>query len=454
MRSATSAFLAALVFFGCGTADAGLVESTSEGTPSASAPVAGAMCAEHGVLEALCTLCNPALIPVFRARGDYCEEHGLPESICPSCHPERGGRPTTELPARDEAPSDGLRVRLASPELAARIGIGVASVLAAPEFVEIEATAHIAYDGTRVALLNARSPGVVRAVHAEVGARVEIGAPLVTIASADVAADRARETAARTRLAVAEANLARRESLDGIVSERDVLEVRRERDAARAELAALTASLRMVGPSSGGRARSAAEYTLTAPIAGIVTVRAATIGAFVDPEMTLFQVVDPSRVWAELDVRETDILRVHPGLSVRVEVDGLSDAFVANLDYLAPEIDPRTRTTRGRASLDNPGERLRANMYARAFVLAPRDGAAWRIPRAALQRVHDTTLVFVRIADEVYEVRRVEVDASDGEDIDVRGRLAAGESVVVEGAYLLRTETMRGSIGAGCCEAD
>ena len=58
----------------------------------AASPSPDAMCAEHGVLEALCTQCNPALIPVFRARGDYCEEHGFPESICPACHPERGGR--------------------------------------------------------------------------------------------------------------------------------------------------------------------------------------------------------------------------------------------------------------------------------------------------------------------------------------------------------------------------
>jgi len=93
-------------------------------------------------------------------------------------------------------------------------------------------------------------------------------------------------------------------------------------------------------------------------------------------------------------------------------------------------------------------------MYARAFVLAPREGEAWRVPRDALQRVHDTTLVFIRVSDGLYEVRRVELDASDGAEVDVRGRLAAGESVVVDGSYLLRTETMPGSIGAGCCEAE
>src|SRR5213594_1489452 len=50
--------------------------------------VQGALCKEHGVLEAVCTKCNPALIAVFKAKGDWCEEHGFPESVCPICHPE------------------------------------------------------------------------------------------------------------------------------------------------------------------------------------------------------------------------------------------------------------------------------------------------------------------------------------------------------------------------------
>lgn len=56
------------------------------GEPSASATAEG-MCAEHGVPEALCTKCNPALAQIFKAKGDWCEEHGFPESFCPTCNP-------------------------------------------------------------------------------------------------------------------------------------------------------------------------------------------------------------------------------------------------------------------------------------------------------------------------------------------------------------------------------
>ncbi len=43
---------------------------------------------EHGVKKTLCTRCNPKLIPVFKAKGDWCEEHTRPESQCVPCHPD------------------------------------------------------------------------------------------------------------------------------------------------------------------------------------------------------------------------------------------------------------------------------------------------------------------------------------------------------------------------------
>ena len=441
MRAVTMAL--ALVL-GCGSPVEPAVEDEASASPDA-------MCPEHGVLEALCTLCNPALVPVFRARGDYCEEHRLPESICPICHPERGGRPEAAI---DDAPADGLRVRLESAELAARAGIQTVEIEAAPPSFDLHATAHIVYDATRVAQINARSPGVVRAIHADVGARVAAGDPLLAIASADVAADRTRVTAARSRLQIAEANLARREGLGDIVSERDRLEARRERDEARAELAALSASLEVVGG-----ARRGAEYVLTAPIAGVVTQRTATIGSYVDGREVLVEVVDPSRVWAEIDVNETDVARVRPGDPVRVVVGALGErVFEGAVDYLAPAVDPHTRTVPARTSLANDDGALRAQMFATATIATarPAGAPAWRIPRGAVQRARGAALVFVRIAPELYEVRRVEVVELPGDEghVEVRGRLEEGDRVVLDGAFLLRTETLRESIGAGCCETE
>lgn len=438
------AMVSAVALLACGPGEQAPSEATS-------APVdPSAMCAEHGVLEALCTICNPALVPVFRARGDYCEEHRLPESICPVCHPERGGRPTDAV-STDQAPADGTRVRLASVELADRIGIRVEPATAAPDVIEVVATARVVYDPNRHARLNARSPGVIRTIHADIGAEVEAGDALVTIASAGVGADRTRVAAARTRLEVAEAALRRHESLEGIISERQRLETRRERDEARAELAALRASLGVVGANRG------AEYTLRAPIAGVVTARAGSVGAFVETDAVLFEVVDTSKIWVELDIPEDDVARVATGQHVIVTTSALGDRlFEGTLAYVAPAIDPHTRTALGRVALDNPDGALRAGMFGRARVQVPRAEPALVVPAASVQRARGAALVFVKIAPELYEGRRVEVleRPADPENLEVRGRISPGDEVVVDGAFLLRTETVSDSIGAGCCEGE
>ncbi len=66
-----------------------LASPTHAGEPAAAAgTVAKAEKCEHGVKRAICTRCNPKLIPVFKAKGDWCDEHGVPESQCAKCNPK------------------------------------------------------------------------------------------------------------------------------------------------------------------------------------------------------------------------------------------------------------------------------------------------------------------------------------------------------------------------------
>jgi cobalt-zinc-cadmium efflux system membrane fusion protein len=62
--------------------------------------------------------------------------------------------------------------------------------------------------------------------------------------------------------------------------------------------------------------------------------------------------------------------------------------------------------------------------------------------------------VFVRLADDRFELRRVEIEATEGELLGVRGRLVAGDLVVSDGSFLLKTEILKDSMGSGCCEVD
>ncbi len=418
-------------------------------TPEAAAPAEPVMCKEHGVVEAICTKCKPALIPVFKAKGDWCDEHGFPESVCPICHPERGGKPKVDVAA-----DAGTMVKFKTKDTARLVGIETEPAREKTGLAQIEATVTIVFDATRVAQVNARASGVVRSIAADVGATVAAGATLATVESADVGADQSRRASASARVSVADAGHRRLQRLhkEGIAPEREVLAARQELETARADLAAATSALGVVDASSGGPPR----YALTSPIAGVVTRRALTVGHLVGGDETLFEIVDTSVMWAEIDVPEAALGEVAAGQPVTIALDGFADRELSGtIGYLAPMIDPRTRTILARVPLPNPDGFLRANMFGRAAIAVGESGSRVIVPAAAVQRgADDATLVFVRIADDAYEGRPVRVTGAGADGVSVTGRVKAGDPVVTTGSFLLKTETLKGSIGAGCCAAE
>jgi cobalt-zinc-cadmium efflux system membrane fusion protein len=423
----------------------------AESSAKAAAADPNAMCKEHGVLEAICTKCNPKLVPVFQAKGDWCGEHGLPESVCPICHPERGGKPINQVNA-DDAPADGMRIRFKRADTAKLAGIATAKATARENAPAVTAPARLTYDATKLAHVNARSAGVVRSLRVDVGARVKKGQALIVIDSPDVGADRARLAAAQSSVRVAEENFNRAEQLqrEGITSRKSMLEAQRELDMAKSEHAALAAALSVMG---GGGA--AGGYTLTAPIDGVVTERKATIGKLVGSDEVLFEIVDTSSMWADAEIAENDLQKVAVGQRVTLRVDGLADREVSGtIAYVAPAVDPHTRTSKARIPLSNEDGTLRANMYAQARVVTGASRTSVVVPRNAVQRAKDVHLVFVRLTATEYETRRVQLGAADAETIEVVKGLRAGEDVVTTGSFLLKTETLKDSIGAGCCEGE
>lgn len=397
------------------------------------------MCAEHGVLEAVCTKCNPSLIPVFQAKGDWCPEHGFPKSFCPVCNPAAGGRPAVDV-ADDGAPPDGTKIRFRTRETADQAGISVAAVVAATDAGGVETVAHLTWDATRQAVVGARADGVVQAIRADVGAAVRPGDVLAVVQSAGAASDSVVVQSARSRVLLAEQTLDRKRGLDGVVSGSDLAR-------AEAELAAARADLRAVEVASG--------YALTAPIVGVVTRRDVTLGAAVRGGEAMFEVVDPSRLWAELDVPEAEVSRVKPGQPASIELDGVEGPpREGEVQYVAPSIDPHTRTTLARVALDNADGALRANMYGVGRVAVGGDRAVFLVPAVAVQQARGVDLVFVRTGVDAFETRRVKVVRREGSVAQVIGALEAGQEVATEGSFLLKTEILEDSIGAGCCDVE
>jgi len=441
-------------------------------------------CPEHGVAEALCFACHPALEPAFRAQGDWCAGHDRPESQCWLCNPELDPfrdvsapmpagavvlEPGTEngtLPRSRRAPSvtctkQSSRIRFASAEVAGDAGLEYAAAAERRLSKTIECTATLEYDGGRHARLAAQATSRVEELARDLGDPVRAGDVLAVLAAPEIAEAKAAFLAASVALDLAARNREREADLlaRGISTERDALEAEAARSDAEIAVARAREELRRLGFTDGqiaGIARSSdtsPRLALLAPFAGLVVAREAAAGETVEAAGTVMTVADVSRMWARLDVAEPDIRDVRAGQRVTVELDALpGDVFGGTISWVATAVDPVTRTLAARAVLDNAAGALRANLFGRARIATRDAHLAVTVPQDAVQWEGCCNVVFVRRDDTLFEPRKVRLGTSTGTVYEVLEGLGAGDVVVTTGSFLLKTELMKGSIGAGCCE--
>ena len=97
---------------------------------------------------------------------------------------------------------------------------------------------------------------------------------------------------------------------------------------------------------------------------------------------------------------------------------------------------------------------LRANMFARAGINLHSRAESPVVPESAVQWEGCCNVVFVKQSETTYQPRKVHLGIGTGTVYEVLSGVSRGEEVVTQGSFLLKTEILKGSIGAGCCEVD
>ncbi|WNG55316.1 efflux RND transporter periplasmic adaptor subunit [Archangium gephyra] len=406
-------------------------------------------CKEHAVPESKCTKCNPKLVAKFIEAGDYCREHGFPESVCPYCHPELVKKAGAEPPV---FPEPGTRVRLASAETARDAGIQTQRVERRRFARTLDVVGRLEFNQNQLALLSARSDALVVEVRVDMGDEVKAGQPLVVVTSAAVGENQGRLSAAQARVEAARAALTREQLLveRGISPRKSLEQARADLAAAEGEQEAARAALMAAGATSGSQQGT---YALKALFSGTVVARDAMPGRHVAAGQTLLQVANLDTLWAQLEVPEADAGAVRAGQRVTLTFEGFGgESREATLTRVGNSVDPATRTVRARVELPNPDRALKAGVFLRAKVQVAAEHEALLVPREAIQRAEGRALVFVKKEVGLYQPVAVELGSGTREHVEVLKGLEPGAEVVTTGAFLLKTEILKESIGAGCCE--
>jgi cobalt-zinc-cadmium efflux system membrane fusion protein len=189
-------------------------------------------------------------------------------------------------------------------------------------------------------------------------------------------------------------------------------------------------------------------YTLSTPIDGEVIMRNLNPGIEVQGQYggntvtELFTVGELDEVWVLADIYEMDLARVKIGSPCVVTTVAYKDKrFEGKVDWVSGMLDPTTRTARVRCTFENKDRMLKPEMYATAQI-SVEQRRALAIPRNAILRLGDTTVVFVEVSDDngMVKYERMPVSVDEGESSDwlvVQHGLDAGQKVVVSGAIKL-----------------
>lgn len=211
--------------------------------------------------------------------------------------------------------------------------------------------------------------------------------------------------------------------------------------ASRQRLRALDISPRQIASIS--KSRNLNQYVeFFAPIDGVVTKFGAAEGMFVKPATEIMEIAVLSPVWLIADVFESDIAQLRVGASITAtSAYDPGRVITGRVDYIYPDLDPRTRTVPVRAVFDNPGNALKPGMFMSVEIAGAPRPETIIIPSEALIRLGREERVIVRLDDSHFRPARVVSGLEADGRVEILEGLAAGEIVVTSGQFLIDSES-------------
>lgn len=296
--------------------------------------------------------------------------------------------------------------------------------------------------------------GRVTRVMVKAGDQVRAGQPLFAVQAAEFAQGQADLATALAQVRLTEAAEARQAALvkaNGAAL-KDWQQSQADAATAHANLEAVRNRLRILGESDAQIAAlersvqakaSAAEAVVTSPIAGVVTQRAVGVGQNVGSVTNgganpAFVVSDLSTVWLVGALREADASQARVGQTVEVRTEALpGQVFTAKVDYVSPTVDPLTHRVAVRATIANPGERLKPEMFASFTLVTDSVSNAIGVPEDAVIFEGDTARVWVAHGGRALELRQIKAGRIADGVVEVVSGLRPGERIVTSGSLFI-----------------
>lgn len=183
------------------------------------------------------------------------------------------------------------------------------------------------------------------------------------------------------------------------------------------------------------------DLPIRSPLTGYVVEKNVSLGSAFEPGARLYRIAPLSRVWVEAEVYEFELASVSVGQRASVSLPALpGSALEAQVAYVYPTLDPKSRTGRVRLELPNLDLALRPDMYASVRLHVSR-GEGLVVPHSAVLYAGERSFVFRALGDGRFRPQQVVTGMRNGEEVEVLSGVAEGDAIVASGTFLIASES-------------
>jgi cobalt-zinc-cadmium efflux system membrane fusion protein len=354
-----------------------------------------------------------------------------------------GDRSASQMTSYSSATGAQAQLFTVPPEQMSHVQVATVESVRLPR--QLRLTGAVAFDGFHTTPVITQVSGPVSRIVVAPGEKVKTGQVLLYVSSPDYSQARATFLKARSAYTLAEKNYARSQDLYAhhAIAERDLQQAESDRNQAQADFQAAEQTLRVLGiadPEKLDKLPATSELPLLAPIGGEVVERLVAPGQVIQAGSTqCFTISNMSTVWVLANIYQNALAEVHVGDAVTIQTDAYPDVFKGKISYIAAALDPGTRTLQARIDTQNPGEKLKKDMFVTATVEAGSVAGALVVPDAAVLRdTENQPFVYVLVGENQFGRRPVQLGESQGGRTQITSGLKAGEKVAGDGSLFLQ----------------
>ena len=174
---------------------------------------------------------------------------------------------------------------------------------------------------------------------------------------------------------------------------------------------------------------------------GVVTQIGIKNGMYITPKTEIYTIADLSSVWIIVDVFEHQLTWVKVGNKAEIQVQGVpGKTWEGKVDYIYPELNPKTRTLRVRLTIDTPKKILKPNMFANV-TLFTNSKQALTVPSESIIYYENSPRLVKVVAENKYQPIEVKIGMKSNGQVEILEGIEDGDEILVSGQFMIDSES-------------